>query len=147
VSFFDLLDFGGSLMLQSIGVAHGRLVKQFLKFTTIIERSLHIGYEFIGDIDSKSPPLPSAIEDMAWVPFPFQAGRAVIAHAGAAAKAERAQSGRPEIRGMIPEPLFNVCSRFSFSWHAAYMPHVIRTVKRIISTVVIAIGCEFRDRN
>jgi len=147
VSFFDPLLSGGSLMLQRFGVAHGRLVKQILKFPTIVERSLHIGHEFIGNIDGESAPLPSPIQDMAGVPFPAQAGLAVIAHAGAPAKAKRAQCGWPKVCGLVPKPLFNVCSRFSFGWHAVYMTDGIRTVKNILSSVINTVDYEFRDRN
>jgi hypothetical protein len=134
-------------MLQSFGVAHGSLVKQFLKFATIVERPLHIGYEFVGNIDRGSSPLHSDIQNMAGVLFPLQASLAVLTDAGTAAQTERAQSGRPKNCGTIPEPLFNVCRRFSFSRHAVYMPYGLRTVKRILSTAEIANTYEFRDRN
>ena len=134
-------------MLQSFGVAYGRLVKQFLQFPTIVERSLHIGHEFIGNIDRESPPVNSAIQNMAGVLFPLQAGLAAIPDAGAPAKAERAQSGRPKICGLIPEPLFNICSRFSFGSHTVYVPHSTRTVKIILSNLSNAIDYAFRDRN
>jgi hypothetical protein len=148
VSFFDLLNFGGSLMLQSFGVAHGRPVKQFLNFPTIIERSLHKGHEFIGDIDGESMPLNSGVQDMAWVLLTLQAGLAVITDARAPAKAERAQTSWPKICGLIPKPPFNVCSRFFFGWHTVYMPYGTRTVKKkILSYDVFAIAYKFRDRN
>jgi hypothetical protein len=134
-------------MFQSFGVANGRLVKQVLKFPTIVERPLNIGHEFIRDIDRESPPLHSDVQDMAGVLFPLQAGLAAITDAGAPAKAERAQSGRPKIYGLIPEPLFHVCGRFFWSSHDVYVPHSTRTVKRILSNAVIAVVYEFRDRN
>jgi hypothetical protein len=123
------------------------LVKQFLKFPTIVERPLHIGYEFVGNIDCESPSVHSDVQDMAGVLFSFQAGLAVLTDAWTPAEAERAQSCGPKICGLIPEPLFNVCSGFSLGRHDVYMTYIIRTVKRNLSNNVNAISCEFRDRN
>ena len=134
-------------MLQSCGVANGRLVKQFLKFPAVVKRPLHIGYEFVGNIDCESSSIHPDVQDMAGVLFPLQAGLAVLTDAGTPAEAERAQSCWPKICGLIPEPPFDVCSGFFLGWHAVYMTHVIRTVKRNLSNYVNAISCEFRDRN
>jgi hypothetical protein len=134
-------------MFKSFGVAHGRLVKQFLKFATIVKQSLDVGYEFVGNIDRESSSLHPDIQDMAGVLFPLQARLAVLPDAGTPTETQRAQSRRPEIYGTISEPLFYVGSRFYFSWHVVCMPHGIRTVKRILSNAANAIAYEFRDRN
>jgi len=84
-------------MFESFGVAHGCLMKQLLKFPTVVERTLYVGNELIGDIDGVSTPLDTAVQHMAGVPFPAQAGLAAIAHAGTPAEAERAQCGRPKV--------------------------------------------------
>ena len=134
-------------MLQGFGVANGRLAEQFLKLPTVVERPLHIGNEFIGNINREPSPLHSDIQDMAGVLFPHQAGLAVLTNAGTPAQAERAQTCRPEIRGLVLEPLLDFCSRFFWSSHVVRMPHWIRTVKMFCSIFVDAIGYEFRDRN
>ena len=134
-------------MFKSFGVAHGRLVKQFLKFATVVKRPLYIGYEFVGNIDRESPSLHSDVQNMAGVFFPFQAGLAVLTDAGTPTQTQRAQSSRPEIGGLIPEPLFNVCRRFFLGWHTVCMPCSIRTVKRFLTNAVGAINYAFRDRN
>jgi hypothetical protein len=48
---------------------------------------------------------------------------------------------------MIPEPLLDISRRFVFGWHALCMPYSIHNVKRNPLNDIIAIGCEFRDRN
>ncbi len=95
-------------MLESVDVAHGREVKEFLKFPTVLKRSLDLGHEFLGDMNCKSSSLHSEIEDMAGVFIALQADLAVLADAGTPTKAERAQSRRPESCGLIPKPLLNL---------------------------------------
>jgi len=134
-------------MLQSCGVADGRLIKQFLKFPAVVKRSLHIGYEFVRNIYGESFSLHSDIQEMAGVFLPFQAGFAMPTDAGAPTQTQRAQSSRPEIRGLIPEPLFNVCGRFFLGWHVVCMPYSLRNVKIFLTNAVEAVIYEFRDRN
>ena len=134
-------------MLQGFGVANGRLAEQFLKLPTVVERPLHIGNEFIGNINREPSPLHSDIQDMAGVLFPHQAGLAVLTNAGTPTQTERAQGCWPKIRGLVLEPPLDICSRFFWSWHAVYVPRCTRTVKRFLSTNAIATIYEFRDRN
>ena len=134
-------------MLQCFGVANGRLAKQFLKFPTVVERPLHIGHEFIGNIDCEPSSLHPDVQDVAGVLFPLQAGLTVLTNARTPTQTERAQSCRPKICGLILEPPLDFCSRFFWSSHAVCMPYSIRTVKRFRSIHVIAITYEFRDRN
>ena len=134
-------------MLQSLGVANGSLAKQFLEFPTVVERPLHIGNEVIGDIDGQSPSLQPDVEEMAGVLLPPQAGLAVLTNAGTPAQAERAQSCRPEIRGLALEPLLNICGGFFWSSHVVRIIHGIRTVNTFRSITINAMTYEFRDRN
>ena len=134
-------------MFKSFGVAHGRLVKQFLKFATVVKGPLHIRYEFVRYIDGESFSLYSDIQEMAGVFLPFQAGLAMLTDAGTPTQTQRAQSNRPEIRGLIPEPLFNVCGRFFLGWPAVCMPYSLRNVKIFPTNYVEAVTYEFRDRN
>ena len=134
-------------MFQSFGVANSSLAKQLLNFSTIVQRSLHIGDELIRDIDCGAPPLDSDIQDIAGMLFTFQAGLASLTDAGTAAQAEGAESCRPKTRRLISEPLFNIDGRFILSSHDVYVPRYTHTVKSILRNDVIAITYEFRDRN
>jgi hypothetical protein len=109
VSFFDLLYSDGSLLFKGFGVAHGRLGKEFLKLATVVKGPLHVRYEFVGNVDREPSSLRSDVQDIAGVLFSLQTGLAVFANAGTPPKTERAQGGGPEICGLSPEPLFNVC--------------------------------------
>ena len=129
MSFFDFLSSGGSLMFQCFGVPYGRLTEQFLKFSPVIERFLHIRYEFVGYVDGESFPLRPHIQEKVGMLFPFQTGFAVVADAGTPAQTQRAQSGRPKTGGMILEPLLNIYGRFVFAWHVVRMPYSLRIVK------------------
>ena len=134
-------------MFQNIGVANGSLAKQFLKFPTIVERSLYIGHEVIGDIDGQSPSLQPDVEEMAGMLFPFQAGLAVLANARTPAQAERAQGCRPKSRSLVLKPLLDICGRFFWNAHEVRIPCGLRTVNTFRSIIVNAIAYEFRDRN
>ncbi len=104
-------------MFQSIGVANGSLAKQFLEFPTVVERSLDIGHEVIGDIDGQSPSLQPDVEEMARVLFALQTGLAVLANAGTPAQAERAQSCRPKSCSLVLEPLLDIGGGLFWSTH------------------------------
>lgn len=147
MSFFYFLNSGGSLMFQCFGIPHGRLTEQFLKLSPVIERPLHIRYQFVRYIDGESFPLHSHIKEIAGVLFPLQAGFAVLTDTGAPTQTQRAQSDRPEIGCMIPEPLLNIYGRFVFAWHVVCMPHSLHIVKHNPLSVFTTICCEFRDRN
>jgi hypothetical protein len=130
-------------MLKGFGEAYGCLAKQFLKFAAVVERPLHLGYEFFGNINRESPSFHSDVQEMAGVLVPLPAGFAVLTDARAPTQTQGAQSGRPETCGMIPEPLFNVGSGFFFGWHVLRMPYSLRTVKGIPSNALNAIIMSF----
>ena len=134
-------------MLQSIGVANGSLAKQLLKLPTVVERSLDIGHEVIGDIDGQSPSLQPDVEEMARVLFAFQTGLAVLANARTPAQAERAQGCGPKSRGLALEPVLYICGRFFWNTHGVRIPCGLRTVKTFRSIIVDTMVYEFRDRN
>ncbi len=126
-------------MLQGLGIANGGFAKQFLKFSTVVERSLYIGNEFIGNIDRESLPLHSDVQHMAGVLFAPQTGLAVLTNAGTPTQTERSQSCWPKIRRAILEPLLDICSRFFGSSHSVCMPYGLRTVKVFLSIFVNSI--------
>ena len=134
-------------MFQGLGVANCSLAKQFLEFPAIIERALHSGHEVIGNINGQSPSLQPDIEEMTGMLFPLQTGLAVLANAGTPAQAERAQSRRPQIRGLALEPLLDICGGFFWSAHYVRISFSIRTVKTFLANIVKAVLYEFRDRN
>jgi hypothetical protein len=134
-------------MLKGFGIAYRCLAKQFLKFAAVVERPLHLGYEFFGNINRESSSFHSDVQEMAWVLVPLQASLAVVTDAWTPTQTQGAQSGRPETCGLIPEPLFNVGGGFFFGWHAVRMPYILRTVKGNPSNALKAITYEFRYRN
>ena len=134
-------------MFQSFGIPHGCLTEQFLKFPPIVERSLHIRNEFIGNIYGESFPLSPHIQEITGVLSPFQAGLAILTDAGTPTQTQRAQSDGPKIYCIALEPLLDICRRFVFGWHVVCMPYSLRIVKHNLLSHVMAISSEFRDRN
>ena len=134
-------------MLQGFGVTQGRLIKQFLQRTAIVETTAHLRDEFAGNIKGEAAPLDSAVKYMAKVLFAFEARFAVLADASGAAKTERSQSGGPKVCRLFLEPRCNICRKFFFSWHTVYVLYNTYTVKRNLSSTFDAAICEFRDRN
>lgn len=54
VSFFDLLNGSGLLMLQGFGIAQGALIQQLLKDTTVVETELYLRDQFVRDVNRKA---------------------------------------------------------------------------------------------
>ena len=110
------------------------LGKQVLKLSTIVERTLHIGHKFVGNVNRESPSLHPDIEDMAGMLFTLQASFAVLANTSGTTKAERSQSGWPKAGSLFVEPVGDICRKFLFSWHEVYVPHSTYIVKNNLST-------------
>jgi hypothetical protein len=134
-------------MLQGFGVTDGSLTKQFLKFPTVVERTLHLRDQFVGNVDRQSTPFDSDIEDVTGVPFTFHAGFTVFTDTRAPTQAERADSRRPKTGSLILEPLLDFCRGFFRSSHTVRMTHSLRTVNKILTCDVVSTRYEFRDRN
>ena len=63
--------------------------------------------------------------------LPGKTGGAIRANAGTAAKAERAEGGRPQVGGLLLQPAVDVGKGFGFRWgfgrHGVCMPQTIHT--------------------
>ena len=123
-------------MLQGIGIPQCSLVEQVLQSPAIIKAPVHLRHQLIGNVKGEALALDAAIEHMTGVLFTFTARRAMFADAPRPAEAERSQCCRPESSGLFLEPIRDICGKFSFSWHAVYVPQSTYTVKDICSTEV-----------
>ena len=66
--------------------------------------------------------------------LPGKTGRAILADAGTAAKAERAKSGGPQVGGLLLQPALDVGKGFGFylglGWHVVRMSHIIHACQQ-----------------
>jgi hypothetical protein len=85
------------------------LVEQLLQRTAIFKTTDHLRHELVGDVKGEAAALDSTVEHMAGVLFAFEANLAVLADASGTTKTERSQSSWPKARGLLLEPLGNVC--------------------------------------
>jgi len=123
VSFFDLLNGSGLLMLQGFGIAQGALIQQLLKDTTVVETELYFRDQFVRDVNRKAASFDAPVKDMTGMLFARATGFAMFAHTGASPQAQRTQRGRPEKGGLFSEPLLDIGESLSSTWHGACVPY------------------------
>ena len=94
----------GPLSLQCLHVARCGLLQQLLQSTSVIQSALHLGHKLFGHVDCNPPPLLPAVEDVTSMLLPRHTSRTILAHAGTAAKAQRAKQRGPKPRCLALQP-------------------------------------------
>jgi len=74
VSFFDLLNGSGLLVLQGFGISKGGLIQHLLKGTTVVETALYLRDQFVGDVKGEALPFKPSVKDITRVLFPTATG-------------------------------------------------------------------------
>ena len=123
MSFFDLLNGSGLLMLQGFGIAQGALMQQLLKDTTVVETELYLRDQFVRDVNRKAASFDAPVKDMTGMLFARATGFAMFAHTGASPQAQRTKRGRPEKGGLFSEPLLDSGESLSSTWHGECVPY------------------------
>jgi hypothetical protein len=127
-----LLQGSGLLLLQSLEIARAGLVQQFLQGTTVIQTATYFRHQLLGNVKTNAAPLEATVENIAGVLFPGKTGTAVLAHARAAAEAQGAEGGGPEVGSLLPQPGLDLKRRFGLRSHHVCMPQRYIQVKNII---------------
>jgi hypothetical protein len=83
------------LALQSLDIARGRLIQQLLKSTPILQAAAYFRHEFLWNVNRKTTPFHTSVQDVAPMLFARQTSLAVLADARASAQAQRADNRRP----------------------------------------------------
>lgn len=109
-------------MLYGESVPTGSFLKQLLKGVAVVERSTNLRYKLVRDVDREAPPLCPTIQHVTRMLLAPSARLAVVAHAGVAAEAERAERGGPEGSGLVTEPALDIEGRLDLGWHCVCMP-------------------------
>ena len=73
---------------------------------------LDLGNQLLGHVQGKAASLLVAIEDIAGMLLPGKTGGAIRANAGTAAKAERAEGGKPQVGSLLLQPALDVGKGF-----------------------------------
>lgn len=113
---------GLGALFQSLDVAQGRGVEQFLQGAAIFQATLHVRDESFGDVKGEALALDLAGEDPAGMLFSTGTSAAVFADATRAAQAEGTESGGPERGGVGLEPTLDIGGRLGLARPAIYMP-------------------------
>ena len=108
-------------LFQSLDVAQGRGIEQFLQGAAIFQATLNFRDESVRHVEGEALALKMAGQNPAGMLFSIRASAAVFTDATSAAQAEGAESGGPE-RGRVGlEPTLDIGGGFGFAMHDEYM--------------------------
>jgi hypothetical protein len=96
------------LALQSLDIARGRLIQQLLKSTPILQAAAYFRHEFLWNVNRKTTPFHTSVQDVAPMLFARQTSLAVLADARASAQAQRAEYRRPNTSRLITQPALDI---------------------------------------
>ena len=112
---------GNLALFQSLDIAPGGGIEQFLEGAAIFQATLHFRDESFGHVEGEALALEMAGQNPAGMLLPVLASVAVFADATSAAHAEGAESGGPESGGVRLEPTLDIGERFGFAMRAQHM--------------------------
>ena len=96
-------------LLQCLDIAQSSLLQQVLQGAPIVQTAADLGHKVFRNVNRNASPLQSPIQNVARMLFARQAGRAILAHARAATKAQRTKNRRPK------DLSFSLCSQRTIS--------------------------------
>src|ERR1700730_5415213 len=97
----------------------------------MVQTAAHLRYELFRNVDRKTASLQPAVQNVARMLFAGHAGRAVLAHARAATKAQRSKNRRPKPRRLTLQPARDIGWRFeSCLFHSVCMTYRTHTVNQ-----------------